>query len=157
MSLREEQCQKVCRILDDVLANRPTERDSLIVATRNAFSALSEQPEIIRDEHCPLIEIPTPHGRLIDADRIDFRNDAMHDGKGNLVVADDFVSGVKWVNDCIGRTPSAILAPHGNLKDESDIISLIEVMFCKDKDGMEHAIQCVKDAPTVIEAEGENI
>ena len=78
----------------------------------------------------------------------------MHDGKGNLVVADDFVSGVKWVNDCIGRTPSAILAPHGNLKDESDIISLIEVMFCKDKDGMEHAIQCVKDAPTVIEAEG---
>ena len=47
------------------------------------------------------------------------------------------------------------LPPHGNLKDESDIISLIEVMFCKDKDGMEHAIQCVKDAPTVIEAEGE--
>ena len=42
MSLREEQCQKVCRILDDVLANRPTERDSLIVATRSAFSALSE-------------------------------------------------------------------------------------------------------------------
>ena len=47
-----------------------------------------------------------------------------------------------------------IPTPHGNLKDESDIISLIEVMFCKDKDGMEHAIQCVKDAPTVIEAEG---
>ena len=46
-----------------------------------------------------------------------------------------------------------IPTPHGNLKDESDIISLIEVMFCKDKDGMEHAIQCVKDAPTVIEAE----
>ena len=42
MSLREEQCKKVCRILDDVLANRPTERDSLIVATRSAFSALSE-------------------------------------------------------------------------------------------------------------------
>ena len=43
---------------------------------------------------------------------------------------------------------------HGRLKDESDIISLIEVMFCKDKDGMEHEIQSVKDAPTVIEAEG---
>ena len=42
MSLREEQCKKVCRILDDILANRPTERDSLIVATKNAFSALSE-------------------------------------------------------------------------------------------------------------------
>lgn len=37
MSLREEQCNKVCRILDDVLANRPTERDSLIVAVRKAF------------------------------------------------------------------------------------------------------------------------
>jgi hypothetical protein len=37
MSLREEQCKKVCRILDDVLANRPTERDSLIVAVRKAF------------------------------------------------------------------------------------------------------------------------
>ena len=52
MSLREEQCKKVCRILDDVLANRPTERDSLIVATRSAFSALSEPPEIIRCREC---------------------------------------------------------------------------------------------------------
>ena len=38
MSLREEQCNKVCRILDDVLANRPTERDSLILAVRKAFA-----------------------------------------------------------------------------------------------------------------------
>ena len=42
MSLRAEQCKKVCRILDDVLANRPTERDSLIVAVRKAFKALAE-------------------------------------------------------------------------------------------------------------------
>ena len=40
MSLREEQCKKVCRILDNVLANRPTERDSLIVAVRKAFDAM---------------------------------------------------------------------------------------------------------------------
>lgn len=40
MSLREEQCNKVCRILDDVMANRPTERDSLIVAVRKAFDAM---------------------------------------------------------------------------------------------------------------------
>ena len=40
MSLRKEQCNKVCRILDNVLANRPTERDSLIVAVRKAFEAL---------------------------------------------------------------------------------------------------------------------
>jgi len=42
--IRQEQCDKVCRILDDVLANRPTERDSLNVAVRKAFDAL-EQPE----------------------------------------------------------------------------------------------------------------
>lgn len=40
--IRQEQCNKVCRILDDVLANRPTERDSLIVAVRKAFDALEQ-------------------------------------------------------------------------------------------------------------------
>ena len=43
--IRQEQCDKVCRILDDVLANRPTERDSLIVATRKAFEALEAHEE----------------------------------------------------------------------------------------------------------------
>ena len=42
MSLREEQCKIVCRILDDVLANSPTERDSLIVAVRKAFESLEQ-------------------------------------------------------------------------------------------------------------------
>ena len=37
MSLRKEQCNKVCKILDDVLVNRPTERDTLITAVRTAF------------------------------------------------------------------------------------------------------------------------
>lgn len=49
MSLREEQCKKVCRILDDVLANRPTERDSLIVAVRKAFKALAEPSQVSKD------------------------------------------------------------------------------------------------------------
>lgn len=40
MSIRKEQCNKVCRILDDVLTNRPAERDSLIVTVRKAFEAL---------------------------------------------------------------------------------------------------------------------
>ena len=40
--IRQEQCDKVCRILDDVLANRPTERDSLIVAVQKAFDALEQ-------------------------------------------------------------------------------------------------------------------
>ena len=44
MSIRDEQCRKVCRILDDVLANRPTERDTLCVAVDKAFEALI-QPE----------------------------------------------------------------------------------------------------------------
>ena len=45
MSLREEQCKKVCRILDDVLANRPTERDSLILAVRKAFVKAFAEPK----------------------------------------------------------------------------------------------------------------
>ena len=40
--IRQEQCDKVCRILDDVLANRPKERDSLIVAVQQAFNALEQ-------------------------------------------------------------------------------------------------------------------
>ncbi len=53
MSLREEQCKKVCRILDNVLANRPTERDSLIVAVRKAFKALAEPHWISVTERLP--------------------------------------------------------------------------------------------------------
>ena len=52
MSLREEQCKKVCRILDDVLANRPTERDSLIVAVQLAFNSLYEPHWIPVTENC---------------------------------------------------------------------------------------------------------
>lgn len=63
-----------------------------------------------RQDKCPLIEIPTPHGRLIDADVIDYRNDAMHDGTGHLVVADNFMNGVLWINDCIDNTPTVIEA-----------------------------------------------
>jgi len=40
--IRQEQCDKVCRILDNYLYNRPTERDSLNVAVRKAFDALEQ-------------------------------------------------------------------------------------------------------------------
>ena len=53
MSLREEQCKKVCRILDNDLANRPTERDSLIFAVRKAFKALAEPHWIPATERLP--------------------------------------------------------------------------------------------------------
>ena len=49
MSLREEQCNKVCRILDAVLANRPTERASLIVAVRKAFEAAPQWISVTKD------------------------------------------------------------------------------------------------------------
>ena len=50
MSLRKEQCNKVCKILDDVLANRPTERDTLITAVRTVFE---EQKWIPCSERLP--------------------------------------------------------------------------------------------------------
>ena len=55
MSLREEQCKKICRILDDVLANRPTERDSLIVAVQLAFESQSKPHwiPVTEDESIP--------------------------------------------------------------------------------------------------------
>ena len=42
MGWRNEQCRKICRIIDNFLANRPTERDSLIVAVRKAFDVLEQ-------------------------------------------------------------------------------------------------------------------
>jgi len=51
--IRQEQCNKVCRILDDVLANRPTERDSLIVATRKAFDTLEGSEWVLCSERLP--------------------------------------------------------------------------------------------------------
>lgn len=53
MSLRKEQCKKICRILDDVLANRPTERDSLTVAVKLAFETLYEPHWIPVTERLP--------------------------------------------------------------------------------------------------------
>ena len=59
MGRRNEQCRKVCRIIDNFLTNRPTERDSLIVATRKAFDAL-EQAETNCSEipnNCPAADV----------------------------------------------------------------------------------------------------
>ena len=38
-----------------------------------------------REEHCPLIEVPTPHGRLIDADALLKDVHKMHYGNGGLL------------------------------------------------------------------------
>ena len=57
MSLRKEQCKKVCRILDDVLANRPTERDSLIVAVRKAFAQFATDTNVGTKLSTNLVEV----------------------------------------------------------------------------------------------------
>ena len=51
--IRQEQCDKVCRILDDVLANRPTKRDSLIVAVQKAFDTLERSKWVLCSERLP--------------------------------------------------------------------------------------------------------
>lgn len=51
--IRQEQCNKICRILDNCLANRPTERDSLNVAVQKAFDALEKQQWIPVSERLP--------------------------------------------------------------------------------------------------------
>lgn len=38
-----------------------------------------------REEHCPLVEVPTPHGRLIDADEL-----IKHDHQYYEYLSDDF-------------------------------------------------------------------
>jgi hypothetical protein len=75
--IRQEQCNKVCRILDDVLANRPTERDSLIVAVRKAFEALEAHEE---QQWIPVEErLPEPWDFVLVTDRCkDVRVCQMH-------------------------------------------------------------------------------
>lgn len=51
MSIRDDQMKKVCHILDDVLANRPNERDELIVAVQTVFR--TEQRWIPCSERLP--------------------------------------------------------------------------------------------------------
>ena len=45
MGIRQDQCNKVCRIIDDYLANRPRERDELIVAVRTVFKEADSKDE----------------------------------------------------------------------------------------------------------------
>ncbi len=58
MSLREEQHKKVIRIIDDALAHRPNERDSLCMAVNSAFKALIDNAQqwIPCSERLPLDE-----------------------------------------------------------------------------------------------------
>lgn len=46
MGIRQDQCNKVCRIIDDYLANRPRERDELIIAVRTVFKEADRKTEL---------------------------------------------------------------------------------------------------------------
>ena len=53
MSIRQDQCNKVCRIIDDYLANRPRERDELIIAVRTVFKEADRKTEPQTDYKMP--------------------------------------------------------------------------------------------------------
>lgn len=57
-----------------------------------------------RPEHCPLVEVPEPHGRLIDADKylnkVKYEAEGMSDDYGDV-----FINCTDWV---LGKEPTVI-------------------------------------------------
>lgn len=88
MGLRNEQCEKVCRIIDDVLANRPTERDSLIVAAQKAFKSLERlESASPNSSESPNGWIPCTKKKHPDKDM--FCHVTVIDDDGDYIVDDD--------------------------------------------------------------------
>ena len=52
-----------------------------------------EDGDLVRDKNCPLVEIPTPHGRLIDADVFaeNIKNVSIRQGYKNTLI-DEYLS-----------------------------------------------------------------
>lgn len=61
----------------------------------------------IKPDGCPMVEVTVPHGRLIDASKIDYKNDKMHND-GNVLFSDDFFNGIGWAHKCVNDTPTVI-------------------------------------------------
>ena len=76
MGIRQDQCNKVCRIIDDYLANRPRERDELIVAVRTVFKEADRKTENSSEKpnNCELQTIRCPKCGRTDYIR-DMEND----------------------------------------------------------------------------------
>ena len=56
-----------------------------------------------RRDNCPLVEIPTPHGRLIDADKIEYEKLYIDDvGKSYEMVGKDDIDGMSAVIEAEG-------------------------------------------------------
>lgn len=62
-----------------------------------------EETDNGRDEHCPLVEIPTPHGRLKDVDRIEYENVYFEDvGESYEIVGKDDIDELPTVIEAEG-------------------------------------------------------
>ena len=62
-----------------------------------------------RYKYCPLVEVPTPHGRLIDADAFDERV-RVAGGMSEEELTEDFKDGVQTVLYMLSKQPTIIEA-----------------------------------------------
>ena len=53
-----------------------------------------------RSPHCPLIEIPTPHGRLIDAEDVKKKWEPVSDSLGTLAITECYF-GSEWADELV--------------------------------------------------------
>lgn len=85
------------------------------------FADHSREYEDKRADFCPLIEVPEPHGRLIDGDALDTRV-RQAGGMGNVEeeCTEDFNDGVLFVLDYfVKNAPTVIPREGGGQHDES--------------------------------------
>ena len=65
--------------------------------------------DMSKPDDCPLIEVPTPHGRLIDADAFDERV-RVAGGMSEEELTEDFKDGVQTVLYMLSKQPTIIEA-----------------------------------------------
>lgn len=86
-----------------------------ILSYPNAWCGLAKKKtnlEIARTQRaafCPLVEVPTPHGRLIDADAFDERV-RVAGGMSEEELTEDFKDGVQTVLYMLSKQPTIIEA-----------------------------------------------
>lgn len=76
-------------------------RQAVCIKARRTYMNTSNSPSY-RPDWCPLVEVPTPHGRLIDADALLSVAEPIEDRRGN-------VKRVVW-DAHINRRPTVIEA-----------------------------------------------
>lgn len=68
---------------------------------KQVMKVLMNSTEWLPDK-AEIIEISTPHGRLIDVDAINYRHDKLHHA------SEEFVNGIAYIHDRIEETPTMI-------------------------------------------------